>query len=183
MNDRKPDRWDFSISLYRQHLPTNIAFIHERYDELLPMTDLPPAEKAAAIRNWRMPPRSQENLFGYMLMPAVNLVMHSEIRYLARRLCTAAGIACERYRLKHGKWPAKLDDLNEFGMPKNLIDPFDGQPLRYALLDDGAVVYSIDEDGRDDSGDVVRRKGRPPDIGFRLWNVDKRRVEREVPEE
>ena len=83
--------------------------------------------------------------------------------------------------MKHGKWPQALDDLAEFGIAKGLIDPFDGQPLRYSVVEDGVVIYSIGTDGRDDGGDVVRREGTPNDTGFRLWNADKRRVERVEP--
>lgn len=61
-----------------------------------------------------------------------------------------------------------------------MIDPFDNQPLRFSVVEDGIVIYSIGTDGRDDGGDVVRREGTPNNTGFRLWNVEKRRVERLV---
>jgi hypothetical protein len=106
----------------------------------------------------------------------MSILARFEIQHRARCLCTAAGIACERYRLKHGKWPAQLDDLAEFGMPKGSIDPFDGKPLRYRIVEDGAIVYSVGKNGIDDNGDVLGRFGNPDDVGFRLWNVDKRKV-------
>jgi len=162
---------------HRQFLPNQAAFALERFDELSALLVLPDPEKTTAFQQWTLPLRNRENFLGVTLLrPVVSVVATAEIRHRARCLCTAAGIACERYRLKHGKWPAKLDDLTEFGMPQNLLDPFDGQPLRYSLLDDGAVVYSVDEDGRDDGGEVVRREGRPKDVGFRLWNPDRRKV-------
>ena len=111
LDDPKPKRWDLGTIVYKQHMPTNSLFLYERHEEFLGMLELPPAEKATAIRNWTMPPRTRENLIGYLLMPAVNKVALAEIRYQAKCLCTAAGIACERYRLKHGKWPVKLDDV------------------------------------------------------------------------
>jgi hypothetical protein len=110
------------------------------------------------------------------VMPAVKKVMEAEVRHHAKCLCTAAGIACERFRLKRGNWPTSLDDLAEFGLAKGLTDPFDGKPMRYRIVEDGAIVYSVGTNGIDDEGDVVRREGTPDDVGFRLWNADKRKV-------
>lgn len=180
LGSAKLDR-DLGTLIYKQHMPTNSVYLIERFAEVERMLKLPPAEKATAIRDWKMPPRTQENLIGYLMMPAINLVALADIRHQAKCICTAAGIACERYRLKHGKWPQSLDDLAEFGIRKGLIDPFDGQPLRYSIVEDGIVIYSIGTDGRDDGGDVVRREGTPNDTGFRLWNADKRGVERVEP--
>jgi len=115
----------------------------------------------------------------FLAVPAVGKVTQAEPRYRAKCFCTTAGIACERYRLKHGKWPEKLDDLAEFGIPKGLLDPFDGQPLSYKLDVDGPIIYSIDSDGVDDGGEVLLRNGKPRDVGFRLWNVDRRNVPKE----
>jgi hypothetical protein len=57
-----------------------------------------------------------------------------------------AALAIERYRLTTGHLPDKFTD-------SALVDPFDGQPLRYKKLAKGYVVYSIGEDGKDDGGD------------------------------
>ena len=180
LDDRKPSPWELGTILYKQYLPTNSVFALERHAEFEAMLNLPPSERAKALRDWPMPPNKLENAVGYLLLGAINKVALAEIRYQAKCACTAAGIACERYRLKHGKWPAQLDDLAAFGIRKGLIDPFDGQPLRFSMVEDGIVIYSIGTDGRDDGGDVVRREGTPKDVGFRLWNTDKRRVERVV---
>lgn len=175
LESTKPDR-DLGTFINKQHLPTNSVYILDRYSEFQTMLELPPAEKATAIRNWQMPPRTRENLMGHLMMPAINKVALADIRYQAKCVCTAAGIVCERYRLKHGKWPAALDDLAEFGIRKGLIDPFDGQPLRYAVKEDGIVIYSVGTDDRDDGGDVVGRGQAQNDTGFRLWNPDRRKV-------
>jgi len=177
VDDKKPQGFDLGTQIFRQYIPANIAFVHEQCDEFLSILDLPSNQKATAIQRWTFPPRTRENLLGHLLIPAMNKVALAELRYQAKCLCTAAGIACERRRLKHGKWPATLDDLAEFGIdPKALIDPFDGQPMRYRIVEDGAVVYSVGTNGVDDDGDVVRREGTPDDVGFRLWNADKRKV-------
>jgi len=92
--------------------------------------------------------------------------------------CSSTAVAVERYRLGHGFWPDRLDDL----VPRNLsripTDPFDGQPLRYKRLDDGVVIYSIGADRKDDGGHLERINIREPDtdVGFQLWDPSQRRM-------
>ncbi|MHC5542552.1 hypothetical protein ACYOEI_30370, partial [Singulisphaera rosea] len=48
-------------------------------------------------------------------------------------------------------------------------DPFDGKPLRLAVIDGEPVIYSIGRDGRDDGGLVdSRNDSRPGDLTFRF---------------
>ena len=86
-------------------------------------------------------------------------------------------IAVERYRMKHRKWPAKLADVVPDFLPEIPSDPFDGKPIRIARVNDGVVVYSIGFDGKDDRGNLDREGHNSPgtDIGFQLWDKDKRR--------
>jgi len=71
----------------------------------------------------------------------------------AQRRIIVTAIALERYRGKHGAYPATLDSLApEFlkGVP---VDFMDGQPLRYRLTNDGHfVLYSVGLDCVDDGG-------------------------------
>ena len=114
-------------------------------------------------------------MLGHALMGSMEVVGRSQTRYNTKALCTAIGIACERYRLKHNRWPEKLDDLAEFGISKGLTDPFDGNPLRYQRAENGIVIDSIGPDGIDNNGDVLG-SSRPGDVGFRLWNAISRTV-------
>jgi hypothetical protein len=82
-------------------------------------------------------------------------------------------IAVERYRLKHGKWPDKLEDTIPAFLDRVPEDPIDEKPIRYKRWADGTVVYSIGNDRKDDGGDVVRPF---KDFGYRLWDRDKRRA-------
>ena len=50
-----------------------------------------------------------------------------------------------------------------------VTDPYDGKPPRYHKMDEGAVVYSVGPDRKDDPTEA--HKG----ICFRLWDVDQRR--------
>jgi hypothetical protein len=82
--------------------------------------------------------------------------------------CAVAGLAAERYRLLHDRWPNQLDD-----MP---ADPYDGKPLRYRKTPDGIVIYSIGPAG---VGNGAALDANPPKVSdsrieFRLWDSDQR---------
>jgi hypothetical protein len=70
-----------------------------------------------------------------------------------RRSLLLCGIALERYRLKHGAVPAKLESLVPEFLAEVPKDISDGQPLRYQVLPDGAPhVWSIWPSGKDEGG-------------------------------
>jgi hypothetical protein len=91
--------------------------------------------------------------------------------------CTLVGVAIERYRLRHGDWPATTAELVPAFLPALPLDPFDGEPLRYKRLPDGIVVYSVGVDCKDDGGQLRYQPGQqfPSDVGVRLWDVAHRR--------
>jgi hypothetical protein len=75
----------------------------------------------------------------------------------ARRMLVAA-IALERFRLRHGHYPAALEDMTPGILPKVPVDFMDGRPLRYRHRNDGTfLLYSVGEDEKDGGGD-----GSPP---------------------
>lgn len=74
-------------------------------------------------------------------------------RQLVRRRCLVVACGLERYRLKHGHLPEGLDLIHEELKPFNISDPFRPmQALRYRLDKEGALVWSVGEDGVDQGG-------------------------------
>jgi hypothetical protein len=175
MDDRSGDRQA------TKHIPASQALCLEAFTDAMASLDKPAKERFAAIRQPRHVPTGPVEILAYMHIPDLNDDLVTAIAYQARCRCTAAGIACERYRIKRNRWPASLDDLAEFGIPKGLSDPFDGQTLRYKRMQDGVAVYSISIDGIDDGGEVVDPSGYARDLGFRLWNVEARKVPQPPP--
>jgi type II secretory pathway pseudopilin PulG len=113
-----------------------------------------------------------------LLIPAMSKVSDASQRSQAQLRCAIAAVAAERYRLAKGQWPGTLGVLKEAGYVRGTpSDPYDGQPLRWLRLDDGAEVYSIGPDGKDNGGKMDRQNPTAPgtDIGFRLWDAAKRR--------
>ena len=67
---------------------------------------------------------------------------------------TNTAIALKRYALHYGKLPPTLATLVPEFLPHTPKDLIDGQPLRYRLHADGSfLLYSVNEDGKDDGGD------------------------------
>jgi hypothetical protein len=108
-----------------------------------------------------------------LVVPFVQRVTYGARRGQCQAVALRALIAVERYRLKHGKWPGKLEDTVPAFLEKVPEDPIDGKPIRYAKWAEGVVVYSIGNDRTDDGGNVT---GRDNDYGFRLWDKARRRA-------
>ncbi len=64
-------------------------------------------------------------------------------------------IALARYHLQSHRWPDDLDDLVPQFLPEIPPDRFTGEPLRYHVVNEKPIVYSVGAD-RDDDG------GQPP---------------------
>lgn len=123
----------------------------------------------------------------YPLAWSLHLNPAHRVTFVARRLQARARlihalIGVERYRLVNKRWPVRLADVSAALLPGGVsIDPFDGKPLRYRRTTDGVVVYSVGEDLKDDGGAVTDAGGRHrrpepgADLGYRLWDIDKRR--------
>ena len=114
-----------------------------------------------------------------LLMPAMDRVAMAYIQGQARFSCALGGLAAERFRLVNKRWPKDLQELCPTYLKEIPIDPFDGKPLKFALQEDGIVIYSVDKDGQDDGGDIHKQSpdaDNPKDLGVRLYNPKNRRL-------
>lgn len=138
---------------------------------------LPPGERAAALRAVPLPADGDPRyLMTNLMMPAVHKVAAACTRGQGELAAVAAGVACERYRRRFGKWPNTLDDIPKDILAAVPIDPCDGQPVKYRRNADHVVVYSVGPDGVDHGGDLrdaTKRDDR--DYGVRLYDVSHRR--------
>jgi hypothetical protein len=155
--------------------PRALALMTRRVAETrLPAHEQVAAEQAFVAEVRGLPPT--EALATRLLMPALEKVGVAERRRLANVRCMIAAVAAERYRQEHGAWPESLDRLAPAQLTAVPLDPFDGRPLRYRRTEDGVMVYSVGEDGKDDGGKLRRVEFTPaPDVGWRLWDVKHRR--------
>ena len=81
--------------------------------------------------------------------PLTTRVIRAEV---TKRMAITA-IALKRYQLKHGNYPPDLKSLVPEFLPAVVLDPVDGQPLRYHPKSDGTfLLYSVGMNGKDDGG-------------------------------
>jgi len=127
-------------------------------------TDLPTPERLAIAKGIAQAVEQGQRggFFTRMFAPALGRVLEVESRAQAHRLAAYCALAVEQYRLATGHLPESLDKLVPQYLDAVPVDPFDGQPLRYRLLDKGFVVYSIGEDLSDDGGKEKGKRKRGP---------------------
>ncbi len=102
------------------------------------------------------------------LLPALS----KECIGVAQMRLAVTAIALEQYRAAHeNRYPAALSDLQPDKVKEEIVDPFDGQTIRYRPDGDGYVLYSIGPDLKDDSGLPMR--GKDGDIVFTLVQASK----------
>ena len=112
-------------------------------------------ELKAEVDSWGSPPNMRPPLRNLSLLPNRK---YEDARKRAigggvKRVLVLTGIALERYRLKHGTVPQTLEALVPEFLPEVPKDIYDGQPLRYQVLPDGAPhVWSIWPSGKDEGG-------------------------------
>jgi len=79
----------------------------------------------------------------------INLIARDEAQLRTAR----TALAVERYRLAYGGLPGMLDALIPEFLDVVPADPYNGEPLRYHILDAGYVVYSVSSNLSDEGGD------------------------------
>jgi hypothetical protein len=113
-----------------------------------------------------------------LLAPAMGKMAGADRRMHAHLRCAIVMLAAERYRQEHNRWPGSVQDLVNDGYLEGLpADPYDGAAVRLKRVADGLVIYAVGPDGQDDGGNLDRKMtfARGTDLGFRLWDVAKRR--------
>lgn len=138
------------------------------------------AAMPAAPRGTRM-----ATSFSAAVLPAVDGAMRQSVRVETSRRLAAVSLAVQLYRFDHdGAWPPSLDALVPAYLPAVPADPFEvsGAPLGYVVVKnalpfggDRPIVYSVTDDGGDQTGapsDILLPK---PEFGWTHGEVDSRR--------
>ncbi|HJT77500.1 MAG TPA: hypothetical protein VJ739_09905, partial [Gemmataceae bacterium] len=153
------------------------AFCLRKETEAVAITRLPTEEQDDAVRRWTAEPPDPRADLG-RLIPAMRRVVERHLEELAYLRCAGVALALERYRRKHHGWPERPEDL----LRERLLgaiprDPYTGDKLRVLRLADRWGIYSAGPDRQDNGGAMDRKDPTAPgtDLGFRLWNVSRRR--------
>ena len=144
----------------------------EVLDEIIAASRMPDPERAAASEaitaRIRESTRGADRLMA-MFLPAIGKMNQAESRLRARLGCAVAGIACERYRMKNGRWPHTLAEIPRDILAAIPTDPYTGSPLGYLVEEVGVTVFSA---GPAASGEGVFASVLTADsrhYQFRLW--------------
>ena len=99
------------------------------------------------------------------MLGAITPFTQSVARSKAMARLAEAMVAIRRWQLRHGgNLPPSLDAAaKEAGLPAVPVDPYDGRPIRFAVVDGRPTVYAVGQDGRDDGGRTDNL--RTPDSG------------------
>jgi hypothetical protein len=85
-------------------------------------------------------------------IPTLASMFVFEAHATAQLLLLETVVAVERYRVATGGLPTSLEPISTEFLNPPPVDPFDGQPIRYAKTDAGYRVYSIGQNEVDDGG-------------------------------
>lgn len=107
-----------------------------------------------------------------LMLPALRGATSSGNQAEARQNCAIVTIAAYRYRFQHGALPMSVTDLKNLipgdaaEKASRVIDPFDGQSLRFKSDNGCLLIYSIGYNKVDDGGDIATEKPQPGDLGY-----------------
>ena len=113
---------------------------------------MPERQKAAQAVEEKLQNISKIHLISRGLMPALSRAVTLELMHIAELSTARTAIAVQRFGQANGHYPVTLDELIPDYLDAVPVDPFDGQALRYKMVDEGFVVYSVGEDGEDQGG-------------------------------
>ncbi|HZZ82704.1 MAG TPA: hypothetical protein VFE62_29670 [Gemmataceae bacterium] len=173
------DDWlsDNVPSTMLKHYPDHL----HNMNQMVAASKLPLHERGPTLTKIFREGRNSGNRVSKVLMPATDKVEKADRRSQMQLRAMVVALACERYRMKHEekRWPVTLDDLIKAKLLSAFpTDPIDNQPLRYRQVKEGIVVYSLGFDEQDNQGNIQRDRHLDPgvDLGYRLWNLDQRRL-------
>lgn len=107
-----------------------------------------------------------------LLLPALSAAGQAATRNEAERDATRVAVAIERFRLRAGRLPEKMDELVPDFLGSVPRDPFGGGPLRYRPEATEYLVYSVGRDGVDHGGQSDAPPGQPVDLVVRVRRRD-----------
>jgi len=141
----------------QKHLPEHLQFLNRAVE----ISKLPLHQQRKPLEELIDQAEKSRNVISSNFSTKYAKIYEADCRSQALLRSAWAALACERYRLKHERWPASLDALVEGRFLDAVpLDPHNGRALRMTRTKDGVTICAVGPDG---------------DVGFRLWDVDRRR--------
>ena len=166
---------------YLALLPGDHAKSLELATKYVEASKLPPHEQLAALKRIEIPKGPPDEIRYIMtrrILPGCEKLADAGLRCRADLLSAAACVACERFRLKHNRWPCDLNELVPAFLPTVPQNPFDGKPLTYRTFPDRVAVFAFwaNSPMKVEDWPADLRAGDAPGhgIGYRVWNPAQR---------
>lgn len=177
-------RYPFSTWIFRGMRATTLSWMNAAVRTVqLPIAEQEPHWDALDERIVRSKKRllfsAKDSLMPIVLLVGVSGAYPQQVRRELELRTMIALIAAERHRLETGAWPESFDAVDKGLLVIDPVDPFAGaKPLRILVRDHQFLVYSVSFNRKDDQGafptaSIVNHRS---DLGFGLWDVDKRRA-------
>jgi hypothetical protein len=163
-------RWHDPISDHFTGLSARASHIWmlEHFTAKLATRDLPAKERRERLAELSKETEHAPALARELLVSPFREMYDVPLRVQAKLQATVAGLAVERFRQEHKRWPKNLGELVPEFVEAIPLDPYDDEPLRFSATKNGVVVYSVGPDGA-----LTGNSGG--EHAFRLWNVAERR--------
>ena len=100
-----------------------------------------------------------------MMLPASQQVRAAMDRALGHQEGVRGAIALYRYHQKNDKWPKSWNEIPKQMLPTAPIDQLTGKPMRFKIVDDQPLIYSVGNDRDDDGGKNWVQKSGNLDVG------------------
>ncbi|NLH72436.1 MAG: hypothetical protein GX456_05220 [Verrucomicrobia bacterium] len=145
------------------------AFLEGRVDPAGPSVRLsPPVEEDPALAVFK-----KSSMYNFLFPRLFHATGKTIYRAAASQTTiTLARVACalERHRLAIGRYPETLAELAPSFISRVPVDPVNGGPLKYRLIDrDRYVLYSVGPDGVDDGGKPISKAQVKEDVPAGDW--------------
>lgn len=90
-----------------------------------------------------------------LLVPAIDKAILAGLAVQAQRDLVETVVAIERARRREGDWPRSLDAIPNDLLTDAARDPFDGEPIRYAVVEGVPTIWTIGPNRTDDGGQAI----------------------------
>ncbi len=156
--------------LVRNEHPTMLTL----WGHAVQIATLPSTQRAGAIEELNADMRAQGGTLTRLFWPKLSVIEDAAKRADGSTRCAITALAAERYRQDHGAFPEDLAQLVPHYLQAIPLDPQDSKPLRYYVLEDRVVIFSL---CRVSTAFYDPDAPSPPGVGvaFHLFDVKHRR--------
>ncbi len=103
-----------------------------------------------------------------LLLPAVAIAQNAEDRAEQRDRNLQVAFALAAFQKDRGRYPKQLDELAPKYLTRVPQDLFAGKPLKYRLIKNGYLLYSVGQNEKDDGGKTYGDRKQADDLRIQI---------------